>query len=68
MMKQYIKPNTDVQTIELQQMIAASLPKTDEPITNPLSKGEYIMEDVDIFGTKKSKTNKACAKAHALFY
>ena len=24
MMKQYIKPNTDVQTIELQQMIAAS--------------------------------------------
>ncbi len=55
MMKQYIKPNTDVQTIELQQMIAASLPKTDEPITNPLSKGEYIMEDVDIFGTKKDK-------------
>ncbi len=56
MMKQYIKPNTDVQTIELQQMIAAaSLPKSDEPITNPLSKGEYIMEDVDIFGTKKDK-------------
>ena len=55
MMKKYIKPNTDVQAIELQQMIAASLPKTDDPITNPLSKGEYIMEDVDIFGTKKDK-------------
>ena len=55
MMKQYIKPNTDVQTIELQQMIAASLPKSDEPINNPLSKVEYIMEDVDIFGTKKDK-------------
>ena len=52
-MKRYIKPNTDVQAIELQQMIAASLPKSDESISNPLSKGEYIMEDIDIFGTKE---------------
>jgi hypothetical protein len=54
-MKHYIKPETEITNIELVNVIAASLPKTDDPITNPLSKGEYIMEDVDIFGTKKDK-------------
>lgn len=55
-MKKYIKPEIEITNIELVNVIAAaSLPKTDEPINNPLSKGEYIMEDVDIFGTKKDK-------------
>ncbi len=54
-MKRYIKPETEITNIELVNVIAASLPKSDEPINNPLSKGEYIMEDVDIFGTKKDK-------------
>lgn len=55
-MKHYIKPVTDNHEIELAQVVAASLPKGDEPITNPLSKkGEYIIEDIDLFGTKKDK-------------
>ncbi|MBQ7423735.1 MAG: hypothetical protein IJ549_01860 [Prevotella sp.] len=55
-MKRYIKPNTDVQAVVLQQMIATSLPKGGDPITDPLSKkGEYILDDVDLFGTKKDK-------------
>lgn len=33
MKKTYLKPNTEVINVELQQMIAASLPKSDTEIT-----------------------------------
>lgn len=55
-MKRYIKPVTDIHAIEMAQIVAASLPKGSDPITDPLSKkGEYIIEDIDLFGTKKDK-------------
>ena len=51
-MKRYIKPIIELQDSDLEQMIAASLQISNEEISNPLGKGSYITEDIDIFGTK----------------
>ena len=54
-MKKYNKPATELTKIEAQVIMATSLPKSGDPITDPLSKkGEYILDDVDLFGTKKN--------------
>ena len=53
-MKRYIKPATELTRVEASVIMATSLPKGGDPITDPLSKkGEYILDDIVLFGTKK---------------
>ena len=44
MKKRYFKPNTEVINVKLQQMIAASLPKSDTEITGA---GEILSRELE---------------------
>ena len=50
-MKRYIKPNTDITTVELQSMIAASvkLDSTSTPITNETGGWEDLGKEYGFF-------------------